>query len=595
MRTALHLLSRNSTPSHSPIIILAIVWCLVFGASSGSAGVGRSVESEKGAVAADDGRCSNVGASILRRRGHAVDAAVATALCLGVVSPMASGIGGGAFMVLRSAASTSQIQAYDMRETAPSAASQDMYDKKPQAKVRGVLAVGVPGEVAGLYKAWRRHGRLPWRRLFRPAINLAEHGFVVSRYLAMHIEHSKETIMADPGLRKVFAPRNGTFLKTGDTCHNLKLGRSLKAIARHGPKVFYNGTIGAQLVKEVRKAGGILTMEDLRDYRVEVTDPVKVSFMGYTLYGMPPPSSGTVGLALVLNTVASYGDPYTAVKGPVGVHRLIEAVKHMFGIRMKLGDPKFVNISSYVSDMLAPSYAKHIRKLILDNTTFPPDYYMSRWSQVRDHGTSHFCVVDAERNAVSMTTTVNYRFGSGVLSPSTGILLNNQMNDFSTPAEKSADELPPAPSNFIRPKKRPLSSMTPLIVMKGNQLAGVLGGSGGLYITPAVIQVFLNHFVLGMRPVDAVHSARVYHQLVPNVVEYENWTLLDGEHIEVREKLRDFLKKRGHELKGVPEGAICQLIVQKLRQKRIFKEGENRKGILIAVSDPRKDGRPAAV
>ncbi|KAL9670677.1 hypothetical protein QQ045_008234 [Rhodiola kirilowii] len=575
--------------THSPFLILTIVWLLLGASDAAKVGV---VKSEKGAVAADDGRCSKVGAFILKKGGHAVDAAVATALCLGVVSPMASGIGGGAFMVVRSA-TTSKIQAYDMRETAPAASSQDMYKTNPDAKVVGVLAMAVPGEVAGLYKAWRSHGRLPWKKLFRPAIKLAKHGFKVSPYLALNIEHSKDTIMADPGLRRVFAP-NGTFLKLGDTCHNVQLGRTLEVISNHGPQVLYNGTIGAKIVDEVRKAGGILTMEDLRGYRVEVTDPVKVNVFGYTLYGLPPPSSGTVGLSLVLNIFASYGTP-EAVKGPIGLHRLIEAVKHMFAIRMNLGDPNFVNISSYVSDMLSPSYADHIRKLILDNTTFPPDYYMSRWSQLQDHGTSHFSIVDAERNAVSMTSTVNYRFGNGVLSPSTGIVLNNQMNDFSTPTEKSPDALPPAPANFIRPGKRPLSSMTPLIIMKGNELAGVLGGSGGLYIIPAVVQVFLNHFISGMKPEDAVHNARVYHQLVPNVVEYEDWKLLDGDHIQFRKELREFLKTRRHKLEGIPQGAICQLIVQNFDQHPGIEGKDVRKGMLIAVSDPRKDGWPAAV
>ncbi|KAH7852876.1 hypothetical protein Vadar_030363 [Vaccinium darrowii] len=566
------------------------------------AGDAEIVESDEAVIAADDGRCSEIGASFLRKGGHAVDAAVATALCLGVVNPMASGIGGGAFMLVRSS-STSQTQAFDMRETAPSAASQDMYENNSVAKYEGPLSAGVPGELAGLHEAWLKYGRLPWRTLFQPAIKLAKHGFVVAPYLASCISSSARLIMADSGLRQVFAPK-GKLLHAGDMCYNVELGHSLEAVAEQGLAAFYNGTIGENLVKDVTDAGGILTMEDMRNYKVDITDAISVNSMGYTILGMPPPSSGTLGLSLVLNILDSYGNS-DAAKGAIGLHRLIEALKHMFAVRMNLGDPDFVNISNTISDMLSPSFAKKLQQKIVDNTTFPSEYYLYRWSQLRDHGTSHFCIVDADRNAVSMTTTVNYPFGAGLLSPSTGIILNNEMGDFSTPTEISPELLPPAPTNFIRPNKRPLSSMTPIIVLKDNQLAGVIGGSGGLLIIPAVIQVFLNHFILGMEPLDAVQNPRVYHKLIPNIVTYENWTVIDGDHIELPNERKHFLEERGHQLQAKKGGAICQLVVQNLgnnipvemgrklgkvsRRKPVFY------GTLTAVSDPRKDGRPAAV
>ncbi|KAK6147788.1 hypothetical protein DH2020_018700 [Rehmannia glutinosa] len=554
------------------------------------------VESKQAVVAADDGRCSEIGVSMLEKGGHAVDAAVATAVCLGVVSQMSSGIGGGGFMVVRSS-STSGALAIDMRETAPAAASQNMYEKNAGAKSQGALSMGIPGEIAGLHVAWSKYGRLPWRALFGPAISLAKEGFIVSPCLEGHINKEEKKIMNDPGLRQVYAP-NGKLLKAGDMCYNVELGKSLQAVAEQGPEAFYNGTVGERLIEDVRKAGGILTMGDLRNYRVKVTDAVEVNAMGYKILGMPPPSSGTVGLSLVLNVLDSYGSVDVA-EGPLGLHRLIEALKHMFAIRMNLGDPEFVNISETVSDMLSPSFAKRIREKIFDNTTFPPEYYLPRWSQLRDHGTSHFCVVDADRNAVSMTTTVNYAFGGGVLSPSTGIVLNNEMDDFSIPTDMSPDKLPPAPTNFIRPNKRPLSSMTPIIVLKDNQLAGVIGGSGGLDIIPAVAQVFINHFILKMEPLAAVQSARVYHRLIPNVVSYENWTVVDGEHIELPEKRKQFLRERGHRLKAKAGGAICQLVVQNLtnieNMGRKLKNDNVVHGVLTAVSDPRKGGWPAAM
>ncbi|VVB11171.1 unnamed protein product [Arabis nemorensis] len=575
-----------------------------------SYGTGNDVvESENGVVAADDGRCSEIGASVLRRGGHAVDAAVATSLCVGVVNPMSSGIGGGSFLIV-SSSDYSNAEAFDMRETAPLAASKDMYKNDASAKFLGALSIGVPGEIAGLYEAWKRYGRLPWKPLFEPAIELARGGFVVAPYLGRAIASHSSMILKDPGLRNVFS-RNGQVLKPGETCYNPQLAWSLETISELGPGAFYNGTVGEKLVNDVKMAGGIITMEDLRSYKVRVTDAMSVDVMGYTIHGMPPPSSGTVGFPMVMNILDSYSELYTASGNDLGLHRLIEAMKHMFAARMDLGDPEFVDITNAMSQMLSKTHAEEIQKRIFDNTTFPPEYYLNRWSQLRDQGTSHFCIVDADRNTVSMTTTVNYVFGAGVLSPSTGIVLNNEMDDFSVPTAITPDNLPPAPTNFIVPNKRPLSSMTPLVITKDGQLVGVLGGSGGMNIIPAVIQVFLNSFVLKMKPLEAVESARVYHELIPNVVRYENFTAINGDRIGFTEDSKMFLEQRRHELKEISGGAIVQLIVQSLKEEkqeedmiieiaRKFgkdypKKPKQFKGLLTAVSDPRKDGKPAAV
>eukprot|EP01018_Ginkgo_biloba_P038112 Gb_20998 [translate_table: standard] len=548
------------------------------------------IEAEHGVVAADDERCSYIGTDVLREGGHAVDAAIATSLCLGVVNPMASGLGGGGFMLLRSA--NGQAQAFNMRETAPQAASEDMYAKNPAAKKVGPLSIGVPGELAGLHLAWVQHGRIPWKRLFQPSINLAAKGFVVAPYLASIMKSSETAIMADKGLRELLTV-NGALLSAGDICYNEKLAQTLQAISDLGPSAFYNGTVGKSLVADVQSAGGILTFNDLQNYRVEVTDPISAEVMGYTILGMPPPSSGALGLILILNILASYGGP-NATEGILGLHHIIEAFKHMFSVRMNLGDPKFVNITDVASDMLSPEFATKLQKQIYDNTTFPPEYYGYKWNQLRDHGTSHFCIVDSQRNALSMTTTVNSHFGAHMLSPSTGIVLNNEMDDFSTPTEISPDKLPPAPTNFIKPNKQPLSSMSPTIILKDGQLGGVLGASGGLYIIPAVAQVFLNHFVDGMDPLVSVTAPRVYHKLIPNIVLYENWTVVSGEHIELSDEAKVGLTERGHRLKAQSTGAICQLVVQNLQDPvKIASDSQIFYGMLTAVSDPRKDGIPA--
>ncbi|KAI3942850.1 hypothetical protein MKW92_011479 [Papaver armeniacum] len=524
------------------------------------------VESETGVVAADDARCSVIGRDMLVKGGHAVDAAVATCLCLGVVYPMSSGIGGGAFMVVLNAAD-SKAQAINSRETAPRAASKDMYATNLEEKSKGGKSMGVPGEIAGLHKAWSMYGKLDWPDLFQPAIKLARDGFVVSPFLGLGIIKSKKMIDSDPnGLGKVFS-REGRLLKAGETCSNTKLADTLEIIANQGIDAFYQGDLGKDLVKDVLAAGGIITGDDLRDYRVNVTDVVTSDVMGFTILGMPVPSTGILGLSLVLNILNDYGS-LKFINTPLGLHRLIEALKHMLAYRMNLGDPKFVDIEKYQENMLSTSFAADLRKKIKDDTALPLKDYLPKWNQLNDHGTSHFCVVDKDRNVVSMTATINHYFGAGVLSPSTGIILNNQMDDFSAPTEKY-DELPPAPSNFIEPNKRPLSSMSPLIILnKKQQLVGVIGASGGINIIPAVTQVFLNHFITEMEPFSAVL--------------YENWTVVTGEHIELSLENRSFLKGRNHKLSETAAGAICQLVVQK-------------DGKLTAVSDPRKGGMPAGI
>ncbi|XP_015629579.1 glutathione hydrolase 3 [Oryza sativa Japonica Group] len=589
--------------------LLALAACVVLHLSSGgddrsrvvSGGGGgvrlspHEVEAGVGAVATDDGRCSEVGAAALRAGGHAVDAAVAATLCLGVVHPMSSGVGGGAFIVARDAASGDAV-AFDARETAPAAATPDMYAGNPTSKYKGALAMGIPGELAGLHAAWSRYGRLPWKDLFAPAIKLARDGFTVVPYLEIALKKTERDVLADPGLRAVLAPE-GRILAAGEVCRNPALADTLEAIASGGVEAFYGGAVGERFVADVRRAGGIAKVDDLRAYKVEVSDAMRSDAMGYTFLGMPPPSSGGVGVALILNILSGYKS-LEFLKGFLGLHRFIEAFKHMLAIRMDLGDPDYVNITGNVSEMLSPAFADKLRQRIVDNTTFPPSYYFPKWSQLDDHGTSHLCVVDGDRNAVAMTTTENHLFGAHLLSPSTGIVVNNQMDDFSVPAEGTPppDNLPPAPANFIAPGKRPLSSMTPTIILKDGQLAGVVGGSGGPFIIATVVQVFVNHFIVGMHPLAAVLNPRVYHKLVPNEVVYENVTVVDGEVFELSGEAREFLRRRGHRLTSTDSGAVCQFIVQDLLTPVAAAGDENVfHGMLTAVSDPRKDGRPAGM
>lgn len=543
---------------------------------------------EHAAVATDDGRCSRIGRDVLREGGHAIDASVAAALCLGVVSPASSGIGGGGFMLIRSA-SNGMTQAFDMRETAPLLSSQDMYANNSALKTSGPISAAVPGEVAGLHEAWKQHGRLPWKRLVTPAAQLARNGFKISPYLHFQMVTTEKGIFADKGLRAIFTS-NGKLLQEGSICRNKKLAETLEAISRLGPVAFYNGSIGVKLVSDVQKSGGILTMKDLKSYRVKVKEPISAEIMGHKILGMPPPSSGGAGMILILNILAQYGTP-SGVAGSLGLHRIIESLKYMWAVRMNLGDPDFVNVSKVLSDMMSPRFALELRTAILDNMTFGPEHYGSKWKQIHDYGTSHLSIVDNERNAVSMTSTVNSYFGSQFLSPGTGIVLNNEMDDFSIPRNDSANDPPPASANFIRPFKRPLSSMTPTIVLKDGQLKAVVGASGGGMIIAGTTEVFLNHFVKKLDPFSSVMAPRVYHQLIPNVVKYENWTTVSGDHFEVPAKIRKALQKKGHVLEALSGGTICQFVVHNLEDSKAI-EGVAH-GELTAVSDPRKGGFPA--
>uniref|UniRef100_A0A0E0PA17 Glutathione hydrolase n=1 Tax=Oryza rufipogon TaxID=4529 RepID=A0A0E0PA17_ORYRU len=570
----------NARRLHKWAATARLVLLLLAAAAAAAAAAGRRevVTSPHGAVAADDGRCSRIGRDALRDGGNAVDAAVAASLCLGVVSPASSGVGGGAFMLVRLADGTAL--AYDSRETAPLAASQDMYGGNETLKARGALSIAVPGEIAGLYEAWKRHGKLPWKRLVMPAAKLAR-AFRVSPYLRKQMEATRDGILQNKGISGVYTS-NGDILNVGDVCRNIRLARTLVAVAEKGPDVFYKGAVGDQLVKDIQEVGGIITMEDLKKYQVKIRRPLLENVLGLTVLSMPPPSAGGAGLMLVLNILTQYGLP-AGFSGSLGIHRLIESLKHYFAIRMNLGDPEFVNVNEVVSDMMSPKFAADLKKTIYDNTTFDPKHYGGRWNILQDHGTSHLSIVDSERNAVSMTTTVNAYFGSLILSPSTGILLNNEMDDFSMPANTSANSPPPAPANFVRPLKRPLSSMTPTIILKDGNLKAAVGASGGSMIPAGTMEVLLNHFVKNMDPLSSVMAPRVYHQLIPNVVQYENWTTVTGDHFELDAATRADLRRKGHVLEPLAGGTISQLVVDDVE----------RYGGLTAVSDPRKGGFPA--
>ena len=431
-----------------------------------------------------------------------------------------------------------------------------------------------------------------------PAAALAD-GFAVGPELARAISENAEALKRFPATAAVFLRADASPLREGDVCRNAALAHTLRRVAREGPSVLRAGALAEALARDVRDAGGVMTAEDLASYAPRVLEPLRADALGYTVLGVPPPSSGGAAVAQVLEFLSGYARPLaSAPDGALGTHRLVEAFKHAFAMRMNLGDPEVPppntsnvpNISGAVRDMLSPAFNAALRAMTKDDATLPLGAYGARWNLVEDHGTTHVSVVDADRNAVAMTSTINTAFGSKVVSRSTGILLNNEMDDFSVPNETNHYGLAPSAANFIAPRRRPLSSMSPTVVLDANQnpprVVAVAGASGGPRIITAVAQVLLNVLARGMSPLDAVVAPRVHHQLVPNVVFAESLdgTVGDGAPRRVDAATAAALRKRGHVVEFSSENtAVAQLIVV---------DGDT--DAVHAVSDARKGGAPAA-
>ncbi|KAI3451100.1 hypothetical protein Pfo_007765 [Paulownia fortunei] len=557
-------MSANVLKSPSPVLAIFVVVSILASASC----QGRMIRARSGVVATDEAICSKVGRDVLVGGGHAVDAAVAAAFCLGVVNPPFSGVGGGGFMLIRQASGKAKV--FDMKEMAPKRASRNMYStSNPTMKRQGPRSLAIPGELAGLYSAWKEFGKLPWKRLVTPAETLARNGFNISRFLYELMTNEKSTLIKDKVLRQIYAP-NGRLIREGHILRQETLANTLLEISKTGMMAFYNGSIERNLTKDVLRAGGILTMEDLQSYQVKIREPITANVMGLQIIAAPPPASGGAMMILILKILDQYGLPLGA-SGALGLHRTIEALKYALAMRMKLGDPDFVDIKKTITSMLSTNYAAKLKNSINDNRTLDSSHYGGKWEQIYDHGTTHICVVDSKRNVVSMTASINAIFGSTFTSPSTGILLNNQMSDFSIP---SPSLLPPAPSNFIQPFKRPLSSMTPTIVLKA------VIGAAGVLIPDAVTQVLLNHFTVKMDPLSSVMAPRYYNWLIPNILSLENYSWLGYQYRAPLQTIR-FLKSRRHRVASDSSWkTICQLVVQEL-------DGPN-SGMLYAVSDTRK-------
>ncbi len=535
---------------------------------------GYGLRAERGMVAGEHGLASEAGIEILRRGGNAVDAAVATALAVGVVNPSSCGIGGGGFLVYFER-SSGRAYALDFRESAPAAAHRDLFVRDgavvPGLSTEGGLAVGVPGELAGAVEALRRFGTMPLSAVAEPAIRLARDGFAVEKHLAAAIARRREVIARHPALAAVLLRADGSALAEGDILRQPDLARTLEMAARDGGQDFYRGTVAAAIVAAVGESGGVMTARDLAEYRPVWREPVHGRFSGYDIYSMPPPSSGGGVLVTVLNTVAHDDLAALGHNSPTYVHLLAEALKFAFADRAAhYGDPGFYPVP--LEKMVAPGRGRDNRGRIDATTTHPTEYYGSSYVG-DDAGTSHLSVVDVAGNAVALTTSINTGFGSKVLVPGTGIILNNTMDDFSArPGVPNAYGLIGSEANAVAAGKRPLSSMTPTIVVRGGDVRAVVGGSGGPLIITGTLQVLLNSLVFGMDAPQAVAAPRIHHQWMPPILVVER---------AIREIDDRPLERIGHRIRRIDGGASVQLI------------GRADDGALDGASDPRKGGRAA--
>lgn len=530
-------------------------------------------------VVSADGLASAAGLEMLKTGGNAIDAAVATTFAISVTEPQSAGIGGGGFLLLRDG-KTGVTRALDFRERAPLAATRTMYldasgKVRPKASTEGYLAVGVPGTVAGLYEVHGRYGKLPWRTVVAPAVKLAETGFVVSPKLATAIA-SQKTLQQNPAARKIFT-RNGKPLSVGDRLVQQDLARTLQTIAQE-PQSFYRGKLAATIAQDMQTNQGLITRQDLQQYRPIWRDPVCGTFRTARICSMPPPSSGGVHLLQMLNLIGDTDLKAIGWHHPDTLHFLVETMRIAYSDRAEyLGDPDFVKVP--VAALISPTYAQQRRQEINPQKARPSAQVkpldrvtLERFSQRREsNDTSHLSVVDGAGNAVSLTFTVNLGFGAGVVATGTGIVLNNEMDDFATaPGVPNAFGLVGKEANAIVPGKTPLSSMTPTIVTEQDQLRLVVGAPGGSTIITTVLQIVLNVLVYEMDVEKAVAVPRLHHQWLPDAVMVE----ANGFDALTLAELR----RRGHTLQE-RSGWGNAMAIERTKD-----------GLLRGTADPRGDG-----
>ncbi len=488
----------------------------------------QTVIGSNGMVVTEEARATGIGVEILKKGGNAVDAAVAVGFALAVTFPNAGNIGGGGFMLVR-LAQGNQMIAIDYREMAPFATTKEIFldvlgEADPRKSREEGLAVGVPGTVAGLALAHQKYGsgKFTLAELIAPAIKLAREGLIVDAELSDSIAKSKDILARWPSSSQIFLRSNGSTPQKDELFVQRDLADTLEAIAQQGPKAFYQGPIAEAIVRSVRMAGGIMTTEDLAQYEAVERKPLRGNYHDYDIVSMPPPSSGGVHLIQILNILDGFD---LAPLGPASgqaAHIRVEAMKLAYADRAQfLGDPDYIKIP--VAGLISKQYAGELRKQIdPDHARAAVDIRAGSPLAFEGDHTTHYSIVDKDGNAVANTYTLNLRYGIGLVAEGTGVLLNNELDDFAAkPGAPNAFGLVGGEANAPGPGKRPLSSMTPTFVLNGDQLVLVTGSPGGSRIITTVANVIVNLLDYKMSLADAVAAPRLHHQWLPDEVRAE--------------------------------------------------------------------------
>jgi gamma-glutamyltranspeptidase/glutathione hydrolase len=527
------------------------------------------IRSRNSMVVSQNAIASQIGTSMLIAQGNAVDAAVATAFALAVVHPAAGNIGGGGFLVYRSPRGATA--AYDFRERAPQAATAEMFlrdgEYDEDRHRHSHLAVGVPGTVAGLHQAWKENGSLPWAQLLEPAIAMAREGFMVTDGLARSLRAVLPRMARYPASMEQFS-HDGDLYEAGDILKQEDLADTLERIAEQGPRGFYEGRTAGLIEKEMKRHGGLITREDLRAYRSLRTRPLKGQYRDLEVLTMPPPTSGGVVLLQVLNVLEGYDLPGMGFGSAAYLHHLAEAMRRAFADRARhLGDPDYVR-DMPLDRLTSKVYAEALRRSILPQRASVSSPTTFEWPAESEE-TTHISVVDRQRGAVSLTYTLEASYGSKIVVPGAGFLLNNEMGDFNpVPGLTTETGLIGTEPNLVAPGKRMLSSMTPSILVGEEGEMLVLGSPGGRTIPNTVIQTVVNMVDFRMNVQEAIDAARVHHQWLPDLLRYER----NGFSPDTLDILRDW----GHQVDAVASMGAVQAI--EVREKgRLLEGGSDRR------------------
>ncbi|KAH8731432.1 gamma-glutamyltranspeptidase-like protein [Phaeosphaeriaceae sp. PMI808] len=529
-----------------------------------------------GAVASESDICSHIGIGLLKIGGNAADAMVGTVACVGVVGMYHSGIGGGGFMLVR--APNGSYEFIDFRETAPAAAFENMYKNNERASIEGGLASGIPGELRGLQRLHENYGKLPWETVLQPAVHVARNGWRVNEDLVKYMasaggaNSTSNFLINDPDFALDFAPK-GQLLKLNETITRKRYANTLETIAKEGPDAFYTGPIAEATIRALQVKNGTMTLGDLQNYTVAIRKPSTINYREYKLTACSAPSGGEVALT-VLKIMEGYklGDFDNT---NLTTHRLDESMKFAYGMRANLGDPLFLSgIDKYQDSMISARTATEVRGKISDTKVFNISYYNPQGLEsLETPGTSHIVTADKTGLAITLTTTVNLLFGSKLVVPETGIIMNNEMNDFSIPNTTNAFGYIPSPANFIRPGKRPLSSISPVIVEHlnttlVNAFYVAIGAAGGSRIITATIQNLLHILDGNLTTAQALAKPRIHDQLTPAQVSFE-WDFNNG--------TTAFLKQLGANVTWVAPGSSTAQGLRRLLN-----------GTFEAASEPRQ-------